>query len=192
MTSSRRSQPGLGAARPSARAPRATHRLLCSRRCCYTDAKRKSPRGFCVNTRCGVQAPPPPLGCVIVRKGVGPSSCALPRRNAMSKPRCLKEGALGTARPCPSVQGANCPSPPVSLGLWGLVVVCPRPRTSVPPASDAAHARGGLCSQRQLGPEQGFRNQMCVVAILCVSLSYFNTKFIMCSEINVRKYHLSD
>lgn len=31
---------------------------------------------------------------------------------------------------------------------------------------------------------------MCVVAISCVSLSYFNTKFTMCYEIHVGRYCL--
>lgn len=91
------------------------------------------------------------------------------------------------------------PGSPLSLfpsvpGLLGPSGGCgPRSRTSVPPASDAAHAGEAACpAPGRFGPKQGFRNQMCVVAVSCVSPPYFNTKFITCSEINVRRYFLRD
>ena len=114
-------------------------------------------------------------------------------REGMSRPMCLTEGTLGTVSPCPSVRGANCPSSPqpwapgAQQGLCvptrGLLCL----RLGLSPCQ-----RGCLYSQGQLGPRQGFRNQMCVMATSCVSLSYFNTRFITCSEINIRRYFLND
>lgn len=68
----------------------------------------------------------------------------------------------------------------------------PRPRTSVPPASDVAHARQAVCTARvSLAPNRDSETK-CVLEPFHVCLSYFNTNFIMCSEINVRRYYFSD
>lgn len=117
--------------------------------------------------------------------------CAL-RQEGIFRPMCLKERTLGPAA-LPLLPGSQLSLFPSVPGPMG-------------PSSGRVPARGPLCLPPQtrstperlpvqpgsVGPKQGFRNQMCVVAISCVSLSYFNTKFITCSEINVRRYFLSD
>lgn len=129
---------------------------------------------------------PFPLGCMSLSEKESdlPAVLCAPCREGTSRPMCLKEGTLGTA--------GTCPLPP-SLGPRGpAVAVSPPEDLCVSRLRRGPRQRGCPYSQGQFGPKQGFRNQMCVVAISCVSLSYFTIKFITCSEINVRRYFLSD
>lgn len=122
-----------------------------------------------------------------------PAVLCAPCPEGISRPMYSKEGTLGTVGPTPPSRE---PTVPLPLCPWA----CGAQQWLCPPPEDlrasrlryGPRQRGCLYSQGQFGPKQGFRNQMCVVAISCVSLSYFNTKFITCSEINVRRYFLSD
>lgn len=81
----------------------------------------------------------------------------------------------------PSFHRAKCPSHVVP-GLWGSEVAVALLK-GVSCFRCGQRQRATHTARASLTPN-GFRNQMCVVTILCVSPSYFNTKFTMCCEIH--------
>lgn len=113
--------------------------------------------------------------------------CA-PHPEGVSKPVCVKEGTSGVASPCP-FQGANCPSSPVP-GPAGPGRGCVPARGPAPPASGVTHAEATCTARASLAPNRDSETKCVRGHSMC--LSDFNTKFITCSEINVRRCCLSD
>lgn len=117
--------------------------------------------------------------------------CALPRRHV--DPCVSRRELRGLPAPAPPSRESTVPLPLSPGPMWPSRGCVSPPEDLCASASDSAHAREAACnSQGQFGPKQGFRNQMRVMAISCASLSYFNTRFITCSEISVRRYFLND
>lgn len=112
---------------------------------------------------------------------------------AFLDPCAGRRGLWGLPAPAPPArEPAVCPSSPPSLGPWG-------------PAVAVSPAQGPLCLPPQMQPmpeavctarvssaPNRDSETKCVLWPFHVCLSCFNTKFITCSEINVRRYYLSE
>lgn len=134
----------------------------CNPRCCYTDAKWKSPTGL-VSEHVAF-SPPPPLGRARLSE----------RRPPSRAPRTVLHPEKAFLDPCVSrreLRELPARAPPhLSLGPW----LCPR-LSSASPAQDAAHAREAACTAGSAWPQTGIQkpNVCCghfLPLSLCLSL----------------------
>lgn len=161
---------------------------LVNPRCCYTDAKWKSSTGLLSkHVVWGLSSSPSHWNVCDCQK----RSWTFRLHSVLCVGKAFLDPCVERrefwALPAPAPPSRE-PTVPLLLCPWarGPSHGCvPCPRISVPPASEAAHARVSLAPNRD-------SETKCVLWPFHVCLSCFNTEFITCSEINVRKYYLSN